>query len=228
MAASAAVRRTSRTSSMMGSPAAISNRGAEGWWNPSAESRTKLEVLFQMISGEDGDGGTISEPELAHMLRNLGEPCDEKLVEKMLDLVDLNGDRELDFEELYVVMTNTGDVGVYSQMLNTLHPLSLLVGAPIGPGRRCRPIEHLGNGQVGAGASGSTGSGGDKPEPEPEAGKYTLTEVRELFDAIDEDESGFLDKEEVSQLATKLNRNMKRRHLVDAMQVMDPKNTGKS
>ena len=35
------------------------------------------------------------EPELAHMLRNLGECCDNQMVEQMLDFVDEDKDRSV-------------------------------------------------------------------------------------------------------------------------------------
>ena len=55
---------------------------------------------------------------------------------------------------------------------------------------------------------------------------YHTKEIRYLFDQIDEDGGGTLDRDEVAALGAKMGQSMKRRHLVDAMSVMDPENTG--
>ena len=55
---------------------------------------------------------------------------------------------------------------------------------------------------------------------------YHTEEIRHLFNEIDEDSGGTLDKDEVARLADKMGHSVKRRHLVDAMKAMDPEGTG--
>ena len=43
---------------------------------------------------------------------------------------------------------------------------------------------------------------------------------------MDEDGGGFLDKDEVALLGDKMGQGLQRRHLLDAMEAMDPAGTG--
>ena len=54
----------------------------------------------------------------------------------------------------------------------------------------------------------------------------SIREIRALFNEIDDDDSGYLDKHEVSDLAAKMGTELNRRHLIDAMRAMDPTNSG--
>jgi Ca2+-binding EF-hand superfamily protein/CRP-like cAMP-binding protein len=167
-------------------------------WDKTTEAKERLRMVFEMIGGANGDegedGATVSGSELSHMLNMFGENASEKRVDEMLDLVDANGDREIDFEEFFAVMT--GDVDLSSGHVN--HPNSR---------PRAPPAE----------ISGLT----EKPPDD-----FHEDAVRKLFDEIDDDKSGFLDKAEVKQLSTKMGNQLNRRHLLDAMKVMDPGRTG--
>lgn len=55
----------------------------------------------------------------------------------------------------------------------------------------------------------------------------SIRDIKALFDEIDEDKSGYLDRDEVRNLAKKMGTEMNRRHLMDAMKSMDPTGSGK-
>ena len=70
-----------------------------------------LYDLFCMIDKNESTG--IATNELMHMLLNLGEDVSEALVDDMVTLVDKNGDKEIDFDEFFEIMT--GDDGFYTE-----------------------------------------------------------------------------------------------------------------
>jgi hypothetical protein len=71
---------------------------------------------------------------------------------------------------------------------------------------------------------------GQEPEPEPEqepegeaeAVDHDAAEIERLFKELDADESGFLNRDEVRQLATKLGATLSDEELAAAMEEMDP------
>lgn len=66
-------------------------------WKDTPENREALSDLYQMI--DKNESGGISFTELLHMLTNLGEDVSDELVEDMITLVDVDGNREIDLEE---------------------------------------------------------------------------------------------------------------------------------
>ena len=163
------------------SPRGGHSSGRSTWsWEDSAESKKKLQMLYKMIDHVGDLSGTISSIELNHMLVNLGEDVDEDMADRMVDLVDLDGSGEIDFEEFYTVLTG--------KVVNSNRTPGHRSAAALG-GRRIR-------------------------------------DMRANFDAIDEDNSGYLDRNEVAKLANIMGADLKRRHLLDAMKQMDPTNSG--
>ena len=75
------------------------------------------------------DQSQVSVVELQHLMLNVGETVTEEQVEAMLIAVDTDGDRELDFDEFFAVMTGAPPPPELSLLRRPRLPCSVLVSA---------------------------------------------------------------------------------------------------
>eukprot|EP01050_Picozoa_sp_SAG11_P002008 SAG11_NODE_97_length_16960_cov_22.407405_2_plen_786_part_00 len=207
-------------------PEPITKASGDLWWSDTETSKAQLRPLFEMVGGHDEDS-SISVTELTHILKNLGERHDEELVDTMLDLVDADGNRELDFEEFFDVMTGKFDTHTHAAEHSHARPeaaaamaraeqLTLAVKIPgedTDRPRRPGAKDYSSTGEETAKIlAGDTNSARD----------FSIREMQILFEEADVDNNGYLDKVEVRRLSERLHEKMDKRHLIDAMEALDP------
>ena len=173
---------------------------AEAWqWSTSDADMAKLRALFQMIDQNDSDA--ICTTELRHMLLNLGENVSEHLVADMVSVVDADGDSTLDFQEFADVMTGSTHMQEINYSATRFEKGGLLTAASK------KRLDEVLHGQA-------------------EPTLYSNEHMRYLFNEMDEDGGGTLDRDELMELAAKLGHAVKKRDMVDVMKYMDPGNKG--
>eukprot|EP01043_Picozoa_sp_COSAG02_P015937 COSAG02_NODE_691_length_18445_cov_23.541099_2_plen_929_part_00 len=160
----------------------------------------KLRVIFKMIQPDESVG--ICSTELRHMLLNMGENVSEHLVADMVAVVDVDGDSLIGFDEFADVMTGARQMRRTNSDVPRFENSSRLSTAS-----RMKLDKVL--------------QGDEHP-----ANTYSNEQMRHVFDEMDEDGGGTLDRTELVELAAKLGRAVKRRDIIDAMQYMDPLDTG--
>lgn len=168
-------------------------------WSTSDADMAKLLAIFKMIDQNESDA--ICTTELRHMLLNLGENVSEHLVADMVSVVDVDGDSTLDFQEFADVMTGSRQMHEINYTATRFEK-----GGRLTTASKMR-LDKVLDGQA-------------------EARIYSNEQMRHLFNEMDEDGGGTLDRDELMELAAKLGHAVKKRDVVDVMKYMDPGDTG--
>ena len=183
---------------------------AASWmWPDNAESERKLRNLFAMIDRFDTEAEAVA----GHAVytatgdESPSRPGDGGIssTELMHMLVNLGED----------VPEDTADEMVDLMDLDGSEELEFSEFHAVLVGRQALKTSSPDATKTKPGGSGLLSGGG-----------RSIREIREKFSLVDEDGGGFLDAEEVGLLGEKMGKSLKRRHLLDVMQVMDPTGSG--
>ena len=76
-----------------------------------AENQSKDEIMAVFRTLDERGCGYLTPDELRHIMRNLGEPLEEKEIDDIIREVDSDGNGEIDFEEFCSIMIPSAKVG---------------------------------------------------------------------------------------------------------------------
>jgi Ca2+-binding EF-hand superfamily protein len=157
----------------------------------------------QLFDEIDADrGGTLDRSEIKQLAKRLGKRLSEKQLHEAMMEMDADGSGEVAFDEFvswWKGYQDRGGGGLFSGL-----SLDFLKSAPPPP-----PETELERNMRLA---------------EEEAERQR--EARQLFDEIDEDGGGTLDRDEIKQLAKKLGKKISEKQLSEAMLEMDADSSG--
>ena len=179
---------------------------SEMWmWDDNPQSREVLLALFMMVDKLGDGSGSMSSTELMHVLINLGEDVDDECadvrtplvlfqrfphasadtlcytVQEMCDIVDFDRDGEISFDEFYDLMT--GRLDLEAQLAAS--------------------IKHQSSGRTAkTGASGT--------QHLVAGSSRSIRDIKAIFEEMDEDGSGYLDRNEVRNVSSRVYTSRRR------------------
>ena len=74
------------------------------WWKKNNEEDTEVEIINAFRVFDTESNGLISNQNLAHIIRTLGETLTDKEIEEIISEADVDGDGFINYEEFVRMM----------------------------------------------------------------------------------------------------------------------------